>query len=376
MDSRFEQEQEWLTSLLNGSICNLGYDKLPIFEFTCWNRLSLAVAVILTVVARVGSTAEIDSVTTRNVKLDNSRATINQIFNQRIKAGIEKANQQSIGMTLLGDLALSREDDYCDEEVLYRELRKAIFGSGSVAWGLNGYQLDMQLRGLLAMKSYSLSLNDSIYRDIDFIEGISLNLKELSDVVNVDDVHIGIDKLGHFFAEGWRYFEMVAFEEKSVYDALAWGKEQESGLFGYSTTGIFSYADLVANFNGMRFWNRVLRKQDDPLQGVLYNLLGRSYVSCDIQILDSINAGEIIRAWEYNTAFDIADYVDGSWDEANNCNSYADPLIEEKVAKRIQDVDPRFACPYQQQACSAARVLYDEFSRYLLHPSCLSAQYD
>jgi hypothetical protein len=337
-------------------------------------RLFISAALILKLAANAGFAAEIDSVTTRKVKLDDSRAAINQIFNQRIREGIDKANQARISFTVIGDLELSQEGDYCDEEVLYRELRKAIFGSNTAAWGLKGYHLDKQLRSLLAMRSYSLPLNDSIYRDIDYIEGISLNLKELSDVVNVNDVHIGIDKLGHFFAEGWRYFEMVAFDEKSIHDALAWGKERESGLFGYSTTGIFSYADLVANFNGMRFWIKVLRKLDDPLKGVFANLLERPYVTCDIQIIDSLNAGEIIWAWEYNTAFDIADYVDGGWDEANNCNSYADPLIEEKVDKRIQDIDPDFTCPSQPWACSGARVIYDEFSRYLLHPYCLSAQ--
>jgi hypothetical protein len=336
-------------------------------------RLFVSAVLMFKVATTVGFAAEIDSVTTRKVKLDNSRAAINQIFNQRIKAGIEKANQQRISITLVGDLALDQKGDYCDEDVLYRELRKAIFGSNAVAWGLKGYHLDKQLRSLLAMKSYSLSLNDSIYRDIDYIEGISLNLKELSDVVNINDVHIGIDKLGHFFAEGWRYFEMVAFEEKTVYDALAWGKEKETGLFGYSTTGIFSYADLSANFNGMRFWNKVLRKQGDPLKGVFANLLEWPYVTCDIQVLDSINAGEIVWAWEYNTAFDIADYVDESWDEANNCNSYADPVIEEKVVKRIQDIDPYFTCPYQSRACSDVREKYDQFSRYLLHPYCLNA---
>jgi hypothetical protein len=337
-------------------------------------RLFISAALILKLAANAGFAAEIDSVTTRKVKLDDSRAAINQIFNQRIREGIDKANQARISFTVIGDLELSQEGDYCDEEVLYRELRKAVFGSNTAAWGLKGYHLDKQLRSLLAMRSYSLPLNDSIYRDIDYIEGISLNLKELSDVVNVNDVHIGIDKLGHFFAEGWRYFEMVAFDEKSIHDALAWGKERESGLFGYSTTGIFSYADLVANFNGMRFWIKVLRKLDDPLKGVFANLLERPYVTCDIQIIDSLNAGEIIWAWEYNTAFDIADYVDGGWDEANNCNSYADPLIEEKVDKRIQDIDPDFTCPSQPWACSGARVIYDEFSRYLLHPYCLSAQ--
>jgi nucleoside diphosphate kinase len=329
---------------------------------------------IVKVATTVCLAAEIDSVTTRNVKLGNSRAAINEIINQRITEGVDRANQRKIKFHVVGDLEFYQEKEYCDEEDLYRELRKAIFDSDAVTWGLKGYHLDKQLRSLLAKKSYSLSLNDSIYRDIGYIEGISLNLKELSDVVNIDGNLVGIDKFGHFFAEGWRYFEMTEFEGKSVYDALAWGKEKESGLFGYRTTGIFSYADLVSNFNGMRFWNRVMLKRDDPLKGVIANLFERSYVTCDIQIIDSIKAGKMVKAWEVNASFDIADYIDGSWDEGNNCNSYDDPVIEKKVAKRIQNVDPAFACPYRQQVCSRARAKYVEFSRYLLHPSCLRTQ--
>jgi hypothetical protein len=318
--------------------------------------------------------AEIDSVTTRKVALEDSRNELNRIFNQRIKAGIAQANMGRSGIDLLDDLALKRENDYCNEEDLYRELRKAVFDSNLVALGLKGYQLDLQLRGLLAKKSYSLSLNDSIYRDIDYIEGISLNLKDLSDVVNIKGHLIGLDKMGHFFAEGWQYYSMLQSEEKSLYDALAWGRERESGLFGYTTTGIFSFADLAANFNGMRFWIKVLGKRDDPLKGVIGNLFDRPYVTCDIQFVESIKAGKIIKAWEQNQRFDIADFVDGSWDEGNNCNSYADPVIEEKVSKRIQSVSPDFVCPLRREACARAHIKYGEYAKYLLHPNCLSAQ--
>jgi hypothetical protein len=215
----------------------------PILKNNSPTRLLLACVILLVIAAIVVEAAEIDSVTTRNVALESSRPVINQIFNHRISEGIASANRKGFGIQMLGDLELYKEREYCDEETLYSELRKAIYGSGIATWGLEGYQLDRQLRDLLVDNSYSLPLNDSIYRDIDYLEGISLNLKELSDVVNVDGVLIGTDKLGHFFAEGWRYFEMVEFEKQRLPEALAWGREKESGLFGYTTTGIFSYAD-------------------------------------------------------------------------------------------------------------------------------------
>ncbi|MFC6672641.1 hypothetical protein [Marinobacterium aestuariivivens] len=64
---------------------------------------------------------------------------------------------------------------------------------------------------------------------------------------------MGLDKLGHFFAQGWQYFELTALGGGTLEQALALGREQEQGRYGYLTTGIFSYADLAANFNGWRF---------------------------------------------------------------------------------------------------------------------------
>ncbi len=324
--------------------------------------------------------AEIDSVTPRKLKLENSIHRINEIVNQRIEEGISKANaQQEYGEDLMYiddmvDIDDMEEDLYCDENALYTELRKAIFQSYTASWGLKGFDLDRQLRELLARQSYSLSLNDSIYRDIDYIEGFSLKLKELSDVVNVNGHLVGLDKVGHFFAEGWRYFEMIEDDGETIDSAIEWGREKEAGMYGYTSTGIFSYSDLAANLNGWRFWNKVLLKRDDIFKGVIANFFDRPYVTCDIQIIQSIRNRKIIRAWAFNTRFDLSDYIDGAWDEGNNCNSYADPIIEEKVTARINNVDPDVECPLIAKHCIDARKKYGYYAKYVLHPYCLIAE--
>jgi hypothetical protein len=104
------------------------------------------------------------------------------------------------------------------------------------------------------------------------------------------------DKIGHFFAEGWTCFERTREEDESLEHAMDWGSRQEAGKFGYSTTGVYSFADLVADFNGWRFWTEVLRTQDDPLKGVIANLFGRPYVACELQVLDSIRHGRSTAA--------------------------------------------------------------------------------
>ena len=314
------------------------------------------------------SAAEVDSVTPRKIHLDDSLEAINTIFNQRMMEGITRANSRR------DDIEELTAEEFCDEDTLYAELRKAIFLSFTAFWGLKGYDLDQQLQELLAERSYSLSLNDSIYRDINYIEGFSLNIKGLSDVIRVNRHLVGLDKLGHFFAEGWQYFELTQQEDKSLKHAIQLGKEQEGGKYGYSTTGIFSFADLVANFNGWRFWNRVLGKNNDPLLGVVANLLDSPYVTCDIQIVSSIRHLKIVKAWEQNKKFDLSVYVDGVWDEGNNCNSYADPVIEEKVSLRIREIDSKYKCPFIPQICLEAREKYGKYAKQLLHPYCLVAQ--
>ena len=328
-------------------------------------------------IAQPGITAEVDSVTPRNLKLDNSIDVINEIINQRIKEGISNANPPPdyIGdMMDMEDIDYINEDDFCDEDLLYSELRKAIFQSFTASWGLKGYDLDKQLRELLTRQSYSLLLNDSIYRDIDYVEGFSMNLKDLSDVVNINGHLIGLDKIGHFFAEGWQYFDLTTFGNETLEEAIQWGRKKETGLFGYTTTGIFSYADLVANLNGWRFWNRILLRHDDPLKGLVANYVTRPYVTCSIQFVESIKQRKIIKAWEHNTRFDLSDYIDGAWDEANNCNSYADPIIEHKVESRIKYVDPDYTCPLNPRHCLDAQERYGYYAKYVLHPYCLIAR--
>jgi len=311
--------------------------------------------------------AEIDSVTPRNLDLDNSLESINTIFEQRMQEGIEKANAKQ------GDIEDIGKNGFCNEEILYTELRKAIFQSFTASWGLKGYDLDKQLRVLLAKQSFSLPLNDSIYRDINYLEGFSLNLKGLSDVVNINDHLIGLDKMGHFFAEGWQYFELTQYKEQNIDQALKWGEEQETGKFGYTTTGIYSFADLVANFNGWRFWNKVLLKERDPLKGAISDFFSKPYISCEIQLIDSIKNKRIVKAWEENTRFDLLEYVDGAWDEGNNGNKYEDPVIEEKVSSRINNVDSAFTYPVLAEECLTAQGKYGYYAKHVLHPSCLTA---
>lgn len=321
----------------------------------------------LAIIIQTSQAAEIDSVTPRKLQLTNSLSSINEIFNKRLQEGLLNANKKQ------DDFEDIDSKQFCDEKILYRELRKAIFQSFTASLGLKGYDLDKQLRELLADQSYSLSLDDSIYSDINYFEGFSINFKELSDVVNINGHLVGIDKIGHFFAEGWQYFEQTRYDDESIGHVLKWGQEMEEGVFGYTTTGIFSFADLVANFNGWRFWNKILLREKDPLKGIIDNFLDKPYLKCKTQFIASITHRKWVRAWEINSQFDISNYADGTWDEGNNCNNYKAPAIEEKVAARIKEVSADFACPLLPEYCVESQDKYGAYAKHVLHPRCLTA---
>lgn len=325
------------------------------------------IVLILLLLPSLATSAEIDSITPGKTDLKDSLEPLNEIINTRLQEGVKQANRTHNLFSSEG------KEKYCNEIILYRELRKAIFGSSTISLGLKGYGLDKQFRSLFSENSSSLPLEKSIYRDITYLEGFSLNFKELSDVVNIKGHLVGLDKIGHFFAEGWSYFEMTSTEDSTLYQAMQWGWEREEGRFGYTTTGIFSYADLVANFNGWRFWNNILHKEEDPLQGVIANFFATPYIKCGIRILDSLRSRSLIYGWTTKKKFDLMEYLDGTWDERNNCVGYKNKEIEDKVTSRIRAVAPHFSCPVSKEECKVAKTRYGSRAEKLLHPACLIA---
>jgi hypothetical protein len=313
-------------------------------------RLASTLAIIsLAAIASPTRSAEIDSLTGRTVALADSSDALERRLDAALEAGVLQANQASEG---------------CDESVLHRELRHAL------ASPFIGHVIAEALNEDATLDRRRVRRVDSIYRDLDLLDNVSVHWKDLSAVVRVGDVLIGVDKLGHFIVEGWDYFEIAELDGEGVAAAMAWGERSERTYFGRYTTGVHSYADLVANFEGMRFWLRVLGQRDDPLDTGWR--ASRPYVTCRRRFW---LAGE--QRWRVSRKFDLADYVTQVWDEAVNCCSYRNAGIEALVRARIAELseadDVDYACPLDPDGCARARERFGAWSPRLLHPSCLAA---
>lgn len=133
--------------------------------------------------------------------------------------------------------------------------------------------------------------------------------------IKVGGVLIGSDKLGHFLSQGrkfWRRFQ----RSRDEVEAARQSAYTERALFGQFTTGVYSNADLVANYEGHRFYRSLFE--------------------------DGIVAGKpAILAWQdggwvVQRPFDFADHVNPYWDEAINVNHF-DGLLRPHMEARLRE---------------------------------------
>ena len=251
--------------------------------------------------------------------LGDSRELLNRSFNDRIASTLEKLPSG------------------CNEKLLYRKLRKNLKGKlRARSWlrrdVFRNDQVDKQ----------SHSFKGTIYRDfvpVKFIRFIGRPINLISpsfgDILLVGDVRLGVDKIGHFLGrDGYKMFKKYHVEEWPLRKSLRIGWKGEHGFWGGKTTRVISYADMLANFNGMRFWNHILQRRED----VLGQNLG-PYLECQ---------GD---RWVQVKEMDWSDYVDHGFDESINCSRFAKEKNLHKVQKGIraalnaQNLGSETTCP-------------------------------
>ena len=111
---------------------------------------------------------------------------------------------------------------------------------------------------------FDMSLARCVYGDSPFNKPLLLAF--LSPTVNVHGAYVGVDKLGHVFQHGFHYYEEYRRAERAGADdaeatarAVRVGVREELGFYGTRTTGVYSNADLAANYAGLKFYLNLTR---------------------------------------------------------------------------------------------------------------------
>ncbi|MDD0853238.1 hypothetical protein HBN50_09020 [Halobacteriovorax sp. GB3] len=315
-------------------------------------KIILSLTLLSTLSSLNAYSAEIDSYTHRDkLFVFDASHFIDELFNQKIEAAVKEMNEI--------ELQCPTNEFEAEEafDLIHEKLASPFIGH-SIAQELEDTLPDRR-------KIYT-SYEESIYSDTTLWQGISLKLKGILSTMKIKGNIVGVDKLGHFFVEGWGFYKRAYLEDlDQVYidDAIDWGRFTEKTYFGMTTTGIFSHSDLIANFNGMRFWNRIFSFKED----VLAKKKLPAYLSCK----DS--------NWKMAKRFTIKEYVDPAWDEGINCNLYDSETIEDHVTSKIKKsfwikdffFDNFDFCPVNLRECKSETEKYGKWAQGLFHPICL-----
>ncbi len=278
----------------------------------------------------IGVAREVDSFKLRPPQSQDSGTSLNEIFNRELDEAIAEANKQGVP----------------DEKKLYRAILRKLGGRIiSKFENLAAEELDI----------IPIESDQSIYRDVKTLAApVLLFYRRLGGLCRIDDCVVGTDKFGHFLAQGYTYYKIAHLKGRGLEKALEYGANSESSYFGLHATGIFSYADLVANFQGYRFWNFLLLRHPDPL--------GDDKHGPFIELSH--------EKWRKVKHFDWSYFVDPAWDEAINKNEYRTAKIQQAVVDRIKTPLVQFEYDYSafnDQLMAGVCARYGSYADNLLN---------
>jgi len=138
--------------------------------------------------------------------------------------------------------------------------------------------------------------------------------------IKINGQLVGSDKLGHFLSQGRKFYRRwLKYQDEAK--AAEHSAYTERALFGQMTTGVYSNADLVANYEGFLFYRSLFEDNIIPGKPAILSWTG--------------------DGWIIQREFTWADHVNEYWDEALNINHY-DGLLYPYMKERLEVFCPDY----------------------------------
>lgn len=286
--------------------------------------------------------AEIDSFTARYTPLADSSEKIDQLANKHLQQALERANEKG----------------RCSERELLKALRDhfqiILFGGKFMDELMTSSEITRRAvpRAESIYKHHTRNDGRLLVRPMADQDGIGMGA-----MIRYGDLYIGTDKFEHLFGRGYIYYYEHFVRGLPLDLVLETSVRDERLILGGNRflTGVFSYADLVSNFNGIRFWNDFLKKSKD--------LLGR-------ELEPVIRCSQ--SQWVQNRHLTFAHYFDEGSDEAFNCSALAtnegrNGVLKALVDLKNQDPTNEYRCPLNSEKIQILKEKYQHFSPWLFN---------
>jgi hypothetical protein len=259
--------------------------------YTLW-LLSLA----FWVVPSVGMAYETDQFSHRLEPIADSMPVMNQRVNQSIETAVAAWK--------------GPRDDWKFVNAIYHDLGGHHWVDRIERWAMKSDEVER----------LQPTRRESIYQGHPFWATRVAGIFGVGPTIKINGQLIGSDKLGHFFSQGKKFYRryMRSGDEAQAAEHSAY---TERAIFGQLTTGVYSNADLVANYEGFRFYLSLF--EDNVVPGKPAILAWQE------------------DHWVIQRTFTWADHVNEYWDEALNINHY-DRILYPHMQKRLLTFCPDY----------------------------------
>lgn len=269
--------------------------------------------------ASAASAYEVDNFTGRDQLTRDSTASVDRKVNEILDKAAREANRDSPA--------------HCNRVILRREILR---------WVRPDPVSFLELWATFSddVQQVRIGSDQSIYSGASLTEAPAIWLAGIGRSLRVNGHVIGTDKIGHFFMQGFDYFSQT--ENGATLESILRDGHGEDGIWGLPMTGVKSYADMSANFQGYRFWKQLYSGKNP-------------YFRCAEG-----------KGWVRQREFAWSEYVNDSWDEAINCSEMK-PSLEQKVRLNLSRAGLQ-ACPVDLRRC--IEIAGTDHAELLVSPRC------
>ncbi len=316
-------------------------------------RYRPAILVLLALLATRAAALETDQFTVPDKPLVDLGVVVDDKVSAELQRVVRRANTtraerlRAAGKTNWAWLAAKHRAEAAEavaNDSVAREFYQAISGGSMYHSKIESWiQSSNTLRSALLQP---MSVSESVYGGNPLERPFFL--VELSPTVRLHDQYLGTDKLGHFFQQGHEYYERFAEarrEGKSDIEAtklaVAGGVKQEHGFYGEAIIGVYSNADLAANYAGLLFYRNLF----EPV-----TINGKT-----LEPMITRDGDMLVLADRVNMDI-LTPFITDHWNEAMNpCyyDGYWRPFVKERIAGKI---DAWMAFHHSSPAQEAARL--------------------
>ena len=188
---------------------------------------------------------------------------------------------------------------------------------------------------------YKTRFGESIYA------AFPSNYFTISETVNLFGEQFGTDKIAHVFQQGYTYLRIYQRalarglpKTEAIKKACDWGRKSERTFYGNLVSGVYSNADLAANFAGFKFY-----------QNLTEEIKIGEKVKSPIVVLEN-------DAWKFNETVNLGEnllkpFVSAHLNEALNPSIYTSVFgLRRSVRNHVKN-----------RACGDWKKIYSSFLR-------------